>query len=131
MSRLTKLRQKPKHVRDNIAFVAAGMATLPVVAYLVFAVHGPKMSNGIAGTDNSEVKFFETFTSQIKEQVATVRDAVSTSTPPAQVVPATIDRGPLDAVPVQAPVSSTNTATTSFMTASSTEAANTITPAVR
>jgi hypothetical protein len=131
MSRLTKLRQKPKHVRDNIAFVAAGIATLPVVAYLVFAVHGPKMTNDIVKTNVEKPEFFETFTTQIKEQVATVREAVSTSTPSAAVTPTTIDRGPLDAVPVEAPVRNINTATTSFLATSSAESAYTAPPAVR
>ncbi len=129
MSHLTKLRQKPKHVRDNIAFVAAGVATLPIVAYLVFAVHGPKITNGITETSASDTKFFETFTSQIKEQVATVREAMSTSTSSVGSVPAVIDRGPLDAVPVVAPANRKNTATTSFATTTSVEAASTTPPA--
>lgn len=97
MSYLGDLRKKPKHVRDNIAFVAAAAATLPVVAYLVFAVHGPKITN-IAETDTNQPKFFETFTTQIKDQVAAVKEATSTTSPK---YPSTVERGPLDAVPVE------------------------------
>ncbi len=99
MSYISKLRKRPKHVRDNIAFVAAGVATLPVIAYLVFAVHGPKMTN-LAESEAETPKFFETLTNQIKEQVATVREATSTTSPAVGKYPATVDRGPLDAVPV-------------------------------
>ena len=108
MNYLTKLRKKPKHVRDNIAFVAAGVATLPVMAYLVFAVHGPKVTGGITETDTPKTKFFETFTNQIKEQVATVRESTTSSNPEAQKFPATVDRGPLNAVPVE-PQATTST----------------------
>lgn len=114
MSYLTELRKKPKHVRDNIAFVVAGVATLPVMAYLVFAVHGPRVTENLAET-NTDPKFFETFTNQIKEQVASVREATATSTPPTQKIPAVIDRGPLNAVPVvdpNRPVAATSSATT-------------------
>ena len=97
MSYLGDLRKKPKHVRDNIAFVAAAAATLPVVAYLVFAVHGPKMTSLSESTSN-QPKFFETFTGQIKDQFAAVREATSTTSPK---YPTTVDRGPLDAVPVE------------------------------
>ncbi len=106
MSYIAKLRQKPKHVRDNIAFVAAGVATLPVVAYLVFAVHGPAVTGGITETEATDTKFFETFTSQVKEQVASVRSASTSTTPETKKYPNSVDRGPLDAVPV-VPVGST------------------------
>jgi hypothetical protein len=101
MNYLTKLRKKPKHVRDNIAFVAAGVATLPVMAYLVLAVHGPRVTGGITETDTPKTKFFETFTSQIKEQVATVREATSAPVAESPKFPSTVYRGPLDAVPVE------------------------------
>ncbi len=115
MNYITKLRSKPKHVRDNIAFVAAGVATLPVVAYLVFAVHGPNVTGGIAETE-TDMKFFETFTNQVKEQVAGVRNAIATSSDETKKYPSTVDRGPLDAVPVvpqNQAVSATPSATTS------------------
>ncbi len=107
MSYITKLRQKPKHVRDNIAFVAAGLSVVPVAAFLLLGVHGPNLTNGIADSDENGTKFFETFTSQIREQVASVREATSSSTSEANVVPTVIDRGPLDAVPVMPPATST------------------------
>ena len=119
MNYITKLRKKPKHVRDNIAFVAAGVATLPVVAYLVFAVHGPKVTSGITETNETDMKFFETFTSQIKEQVASVRSATVTTTGETKKYPSTVDRGPLDAVPVvpqDREVSTALSATTSTST---------------
>lgn len=116
MSYLGDLRKKPKHVRDNIAFVAAGVATVPVVAYLVFAVHGPKITN-IAESDPNQPKFFETFTTQIKDQVATVREATSTTTPK---FPATVDRGPLDAVPVGGVASQVVTIATTSASSSTT-----------
>jgi hypothetical protein len=101
MNYLTKLRKKSKHVRDNIAFVAAGVVTLPVMAYLVFAVHGPKVTGGIAESETPKTKFFETFTSQFKEQVAAVKESTSVPAPETPKFPATVDRGPLDAVPVE------------------------------
>lgn len=122
MNYLTTLRKKPKHVRDNIAFVVAGVATLPIMAYLVFAVHGPRVTENLAET-NTDPKFFETFTNQIKEQVASVREAASTSTQPTPKTPAVIDRGPLDAVPVvdkSRAVATTSLATTTMSIAAST-----------
>jgi hypothetical protein len=104
MSYLTELRKKPKHVRDNIAFVLAGVATLPVMAYLVFAVHGPKVTSGITETDQTDTKIFETFTNQIKEQVASVRESTTATTSlETKKYPSTVERGPLNAVPVENP----------------------------
>jgi hypothetical protein len=118
MSYLTKLRQKPKHVRDNIAFVAAGVATLPVMAYLVFAVHGPKLSDDVVESNVTDRKFFETFTNQIKDQVASVKEAATNTATSSQALPAVIDRGPLDAVPVVAPATSSERAITIATTTS-------------
>ncbi len=66
---LTKLRRKPKHVRDNIAFGIAGSFTAVVALFLVFAVHGPKVVDEVADGDNSP-RFFETLVDQAKEQLA-------------------------------------------------------------
>lgn len=119
MSRISELRKKPKHVRDNIAFVAAGVVTLPIMAYLVFAVHGPKLTESIAGgSEKTDTKFFETFTNQVKEQVANVRQATTPAATSSAGVAPVIDRGSLDAVPVNAPVKSTSTATTTYSTTS-------------
>ena len=71
---LTKLRQKPKHVRDNIAFGVASGFTAVIAAFLVFVVHGPTVVQEVANEDNSP-RFFETLVNQAKEQVAASRSA--------------------------------------------------------
>ncbi len=121
MNYLSKLRKKPKHVRDNIAFVAAGVATLPVMAYLVFAVHGPRVSNSIVENEATDTKFFETFTNQVKEQVASVREATETASTTTEKprFPATVERGPLNAVPVVDPNSQASSSESAFATGSS------------
>ncbi len=77
---LTKLRQKPKHVRDNIAFGIASGCTAVVAAFLVFAVHGPTVINDVAQEENSP-QFFQTLTSQVKEQVAATRSSLEAQKP--------------------------------------------------
>ncbi len=72
---LLKQRTKPKHVRDNIAFVfASGAAALVLAGWLILI---PKeeifKSNSVA--ESPEV--FSTFFDQIKEQVAGVRGSVT------------------------------------------------------
>jgi hypothetical protein len=103
MNLVSKLRKKPKHVRDNIAFAAASVVTLPIMAYVVFGIHAPKLTNGVAATEG-ETKFFETFTSQFREQMASVREATAPQdlTPPGSIQ-AVIDKQGLDAVPVLPP----------------------------
>lgn len=117
---LMNLRRKPKHVRDNIALVAAGVCTLPVLGFLVFGVHGPRLT-AVEETSNTDRKFFETFTSQFKEQMATVREATNPSAASSSnTAPMVIDRGPLDAVPVVPPEGATTS--TRFLAATSTGA---------
>lgn len=69
---LTKLRQKPKHVRDNIAFAIASGVTSMVALFLVFAVHGPKVTGELAGQEE-QPQLFETLINQAKEQVAATK----------------------------------------------------------
>jgi hypothetical protein len=73
---LTKLRQKPKHVRDNIAFGVASGVTAIVALFLVFAVHGPTVVEEVANEDNSP-RFFQTLVNQAKEQVAASRSSMN------------------------------------------------------
>ena len=73
---LTKLRQKPKHVRDNIAFGVASGFTALIALFLVFAVHGPKVVENVASEEDNSPRFFETITSQVKEQVAASRSSI-------------------------------------------------------
>jgi hypothetical protein len=75
---LTKLRQKPKHIRDNIAFGAASGFTALIAVFLIFAVHGPKVVDSVAREDDSP-QFFETLVNQAKEQMASVRSAASST----------------------------------------------------
>ncbi len=111
------LRRKPKHVRDNIALVAAGVCTLPVLGFLVFGVHGPRLT-AVEETSTTDRKFFETFTSQFKEQMATVREATNPSAASTSTAsPVVIDRGPLDAVPVLPPEVASTSARFSVATA--------------
>ena len=77
---LTKLRQKPKHVRDNIAFGIASGFTAIIALFLVFAVHGPKVIEGVATEDDSP-HFFQTLTGQIKDQVAATRSSFEAQKP--------------------------------------------------
>ncbi len=72
---LSKLRQKPKHVRDNIAFGIASGITSIVALFLIFAVHGPKVVGDVAGGENKP-QLFETLIDQAKEQVAATKASI-------------------------------------------------------
>jgi hypothetical protein len=76
---LTKLRQKPKHVRDNIAFGVAGGITSIVALFLIVAVHGPKVVGEVSGGDN-QPQLFETLIDQAKEQVAATKASMKSQT---------------------------------------------------
>lgn len=95
-----KLRQKPKHVRNNIALAAAGTLTLPIMLFLVFGVHGPAVVAPEEETNLSS-KPFETFFGQVKEQFAAAKAALPEEAPP--VVPRAQN---LNATPVVASTTS-------------------------
>jgi hypothetical protein len=80
---LLKQRTKPKHVRDNIAFgFASGAAVLALAGWLLFIPKGDVLHSNVA--DESSPEAFSTFFSQIKQQVAGVRESLkepATSTP--------------------------------------------------
>ena len=80
---LLKQRTKPKHVRDNIAFgFASGAALLVLVGWLVLIPKEDIFHGNVTAEKSPEA--FSTFFSQIKEQVAGVRESIkgqATSTP--------------------------------------------------
>lgn len=70
-----KLRKKPKHVRENIAFgIATGFTlTLAVAWFLVGFGGNPTTPEVVEGEGNGA---FTTLLDQIQEQVATAREGV-------------------------------------------------------
>jgi hypothetical protein len=72
---LLKQRTKPKHIRDNIAFgFASGAAVLALAGWLLFIPKGDVLHSNVA--DESSPEAFSTFFSQIKQQVAGVRESL-------------------------------------------------------
>lgn len=71
-----KLRKKPKHVRDNVAFSIAGGFTLMIALAWFFVGF-----DGLGGTPEvvteEKPEAFSTLINQIQEQVATARVGVS------------------------------------------------------
>jgi hypothetical protein len=133
---LTRLRHKPKHVRNNLALVTAGACTLPVMLFLVLGVHAPAVRTELSETEKTDrTALFETFTDQIKEQMAAVRSAVSstssaTSSPPQQpMIAVPVDQ--LNAtpfVPENMPVGATSTRMSTSSGATSSAARSSVTP---
>jgi hypothetical protein len=71
-----KLRKKPRHVRDNIAFSIAGGFTLTVaLAWFFIGFTGFGGSTEI--TAEEKPKAFSTLIDQIQDQVASAREGVS------------------------------------------------------
>jgi hypothetical protein len=75
---LISLRKKPKHVRENIAFGAATTLTAAVFVVWLFSAKGITAPQKLA--TNETPKAFGMFLDQLQEQVATVKEAISTST---------------------------------------------------
>ncbi len=78
---LTKHRQKPKHIRDNIAFTIS--AAFTAVVALVWFMFGSEsmLFNGNARDKAESPKVFSTFWDQLSEQVAGAKNAVPESEP--------------------------------------------------
>jgi hypothetical protein len=74
-----KIRRKPKHVRDNIAFASAGVVTLAV--FLVWLLNVPDELLSEAKQDVDTVKPFATLFNQIKEQTASIGDSLEEMVP--------------------------------------------------
>lgn len=73
---LIKQRQKPKHVRDNIAFGFASAVTVVVlVGWLVIVPRADVFSTPVVTSHGS--KAFSTFFDTVKDQVAGTGSAVS------------------------------------------------------
>ena len=73
---LLKQRQKPKHVRDNIAFgFASGAALLVLVGWVVLIPKEDIFHSNVTAEQSPEA--FSTFFDQIKEQVAGVRESIT------------------------------------------------------
>lgn len=70
-----KLRKKPKHVRDNIAFGVAGgfTLTLAIAWFLIGFGNGPTSPEVTSEEKNGA---FSTLFDQIQEQVATAKEGV-------------------------------------------------------
>jgi hypothetical protein len=84
---LTKLRQKPKSVRNNIALGAAGLMTLPILLFMLFGGYDPAPPFVVEAEKEEQVKPFATFWGEFKEQLASVQSGIGTSTESAVVQP--------------------------------------------
>lgn len=69
-----KLRKKPKHVRDNIAFSVAGGFTLTLAIAWFLVGFNPSANQNVSSGEGSTP--FSTLFSQIQEQIASVKDSV-------------------------------------------------------
>lgn len=69
-----KLRKKPKHVRDNIAFSIAGGFTLVLAIAWFLVGFNPSTNEDISSGEGSAP--FATLLSQIQEQMASAKDSV-------------------------------------------------------
>lgn len=78
---LTKLRRKPKHVKDNIAFGSAAAITLTICA--VWFVAGP-LNTKEPSTREASPRAFSTLLDQVKDQFASVKESL----PKAETSPA-------------------------------------------
>lgn len=70
-----KLRKKPKHVRDNIAFSMAGGFTLILAVVWFMTGFNPSTNQEISSGEDSAP--FATLLGQIQEQMASAKDSVS------------------------------------------------------
>ncbi len=81
-----KLRKKPKHVRDNIAFsIAGGFTLVTALAWFFIGFGAPAEEFNLAEEESPAA--FSTLLDQIQEQVASAREGIAeskeaTSTPP-------------------------------------------------
>ncbi|MBP6924039.1 MAG: hypothetical protein KBC62_00160 [Candidatus Pacebacteria bacterium] len=74
-----KLRKKPKHVRDNVAFgVASGFTFMVAIAWFLVGFGGESKSPEITTEETNGA--FSTLLKQIQEQVATVKEGVKEDT---------------------------------------------------
>lgn len=73
---LTKHRQKPKHVRDNIAFtISASFTVVLAVVWFVFGSES-KLFDSVARREAASPRVFSTFWDQLSEQMASVKEAI-------------------------------------------------------
>jgi hypothetical protein len=79
---IIKLRQKPKHVRENIALGAsAGMMILVAAMWIWQLPSSLGQKVGVATTvNNTETQTFGTFFGELKEQVASAGEAFNKAT---------------------------------------------------
>ncbi len=115
---LTKLRQKPKHVRDNIAFGIASGITSIVALFLIFAVHGPKVVGEVSSSDN-QPQLFQTLIDQAKEQVAATKASMKSQKEQANSTTTSYTSTPAangNGAPAPAILVSSSSATTSLRT---------------
>lgn len=88
---LTKLRKKPKHVRDNIAFGVSGGFFLFVCSVWFL---GGVDANHLAGSVDGGPHFFKTFLGEFGKQVAAVKDTMPKSSPASSTAPSFPEAGP-------------------------------------
>ena len=70
-----KLRKKPKHVRDNIAFsIAGGFTFMVALGWFFLGFDGLPHSTEVASGENNSA--FSTLFGQIQEQVATAKESI-------------------------------------------------------
>jgi hypothetical protein len=88
---LTNLRKKPKHVRDNIAFVVSGTFSLVVCALWFLGGMG---SGHLAGSVDGGPHFFQTFLGEFGKQVAAVKETMPKAAPATSTAKSFPESGP-------------------------------------
>lgn len=70
-----KLRKKPKHVRDNIAFsIAGGFTFVVALSWFFLGFHGLPQGADVASEESNGA--FSTLFGQIQEQVAAAKESI-------------------------------------------------------
>jgi hypothetical protein len=74
----SKMRKKPKHVRDNIAFsMAGGITFVLALTWFLVGFESPVSNSETITTSEEQPAAFSTLLNQIQEQAASVRESVS------------------------------------------------------
>jgi hypothetical protein len=95
VSFVNKLRKKPKHVRDNIAFGTSVGLTLVIAVVWFWHGGSTHLADSAATTDSG---FFDTFKSGLKKQMASAKEAFPSSS--GTTTPTSTNRGDLQSTPV-------------------------------
>jgi hypothetical protein len=101
----SKIRRKPKHVKDNIAFASASVVTVAV--FLVWVLNVPNELINETKSESEKVQPFTTLFNQIKEQVASVGDSLEEEVPDVASTTANQERLPAQSVIASSTVTAT------------------------